>query len=174
MKPNKPPLSPRTEPPVAARTTLSILRAAALLLEELEPVFAAHKTTSARFDVLDALKSLGRPARPVELKARLHLPAQTITGILDVLEKKGLVRRRPNPTDRRSLLVELTVTGATTFERLCPPLVAIEQACMADLSEAELHGLISMLGTIEATIQARRSAGRRPTGPAAALDHAVT
>jgi DNA-binding MarR family transcriptional regulator len=158
VKPAKP-LPTQTEPPLAAKTTLSILRAAALLLEELEPVFAGHKTTAARFDVLDALKSLGRPARPVELKARLHLPAQTITGILDALEKKGLVRRKPNPTDRRSLLVELTVAGAATFERLCPPLVAIEQASMADLSESELHALVGMLETIEATIQARWRAG---------------
>jgi DNA-binding MarR family transcriptional regulator len=153
MNPHK---SPSAAPPAATTAALAIMRTAALLLEELEPVFARHQTTSARFDVLDALKSLGRAARPVELKARLHVPAQTITGILDALEKNGLVRRKPNPADRRSLLVELTAAGAAEFDTLCPPLVAIEQACMADLSAARLDAMCAMLGVIEATILARR------------------
>jgi DNA-binding MarR family transcriptional regulator len=105
------------------------------------------------------LKSLGRPARPVELKARLHLPAQTITGILDALEKSGLIRRKPNPDDRRSLLVELTAAGAAAFDQLCPSLVAIQQACMADLSASKLDALTAMLGVVESTILARRVDG---------------
>src|SRR5947209_7401071 len=102
--------------PVAA--TLSILRTAALLLNELEPVFSARHATAARFDVLDALARLGRPARPVELKERLHVPGQTLTGVFDALERGGLIRRLPHPSDRRSVLVELTSTGRETIDAL--------------------------------------------------------
>jgi DNA-binding MarR family transcriptional regulator len=40
----------------------------------------------------------------------------TITGLIDGLEEKGLVRRVPNPEDRRSLLAELTETGRALRE----------------------------------------------------------
>jgi DNA-binding MarR family transcriptional regulator len=152
------------EAPLAVTATLAILRTAAWLLEEIEPVFAAHQTTAARFDVLDALKSIGRPARPVELKERLHLPAQTVTGILDALEKGGLVQRTPNPADRRSLLVEMTEAGAAIFERLCPPLAEIESDRLSALSPADLERLIVLLDAIRTTISDRRAEGAATRG----------
>jgi hypothetical protein len=72
----------------AARAVLAIMRTAVWLLEELEPVFAAHQTTAARFDVLEALSAFGRPVRPVEIRDELHVPAQTITGTLDSLQQE--------------------------------------------------------------------------------------
>jgi DNA-binding MarR family transcriptional regulator len=155
--------APQPEAPLAVAATLAILRTAAWLIEEVEPVFTAHRTTSGRFDMLDALKSFGRPARPVELKERLHVPAQTVTGLLDALEKGGFVRRALNPSDRRSLLVELTESGAALIDGLCPPLAEIESACLSGLSPAELERLTAMLGAIQSTIierRAERTAGR--------------
>ena len=141
--------------PLSTVAVLNILRTAAWLLDELEPVFSSFNTTAARFDVLDALTQIGRPARPVELKERLHVPAQTITGVLDALERAGLVRRTPNPTDRRSVLVEITPEGAQTIEDLCPPLIGVEEACMAHLSSKELEQLVGMLDVVQRTIRAR-------------------
>jgi DNA-binding MarR family transcriptional regulator len=120
---------------------LSVLRTAAWLLEELGPVFAAHHTTAARFDVLDVLAQLDAPIRPGELKQRLHVPAQTLTGVLDALERKGLLCRLPNPTDRRSVLVEITDAGRAAFADLCPELVAIEETCFAGYQQVTSSNL---------------------------------
>jgi len=144
-----------TAPP-ATTAVLSILRTAAWLLDELEPTFAAHHTTAARFDILDALTQFGRPARPVELKELLHVPAQTITGVLDALERAGQIQRRPHPTDRRSVLVELTAAGRQAVDELCPPLIAVEEACMAGLSATQLDTLVGLLASVQGTIRARR------------------
>ena len=46
-----------------------------------------------------------------EFAEALHCTRATITGIVDTLEKKGLVARTTHPTDRRSLLVTLTEEG---------------------------------------------------------------
>jgi DNA-binding MarR family transcriptional regulator len=143
--------------PPATAAALSILRTAAWLLDELEPTFAVHHTTAIRFDVLDALTQLGRPARPGELKDLLHVPAQTVTGVLDALERAGLIRRKPHPTDRRSVLVELTPTGTAAVDALCPPLIAVEAACLAGLSSAQLELLVELLTTVQGTLRARRA-----------------
>lgn len=43
-----------------------------------------------------------------ELGERVFLDSSTLTGIIDRMEKSGYVERRPNPVDRRSVLVHLT------------------------------------------------------------------
>jgi DNA-binding MarR family transcriptional regulator len=145
-------------PPLATQAVLSILTTATRLLEELQPVFAEHHTTALRFDVLDALGRLGRPARPAELKVLLHLPPQTLTGAIDALEGAGLARRLPHPTDRRSVLVELTPEGGAAIERICPPLVDIEEACMAALAERDQRRLVDLLAKVQQAVSERRGA----------------
>lgn len=48
---------------------------------------------------------------PGQIAASLGLDGSTITGILDRMENKGLVKRTPDPADRRALRVNLTEQG---------------------------------------------------------------
>lgn len=144
----------------ATAAVLAILRTGSWLLDELQHVFAGHGTTASRFDMLEALSRQGGRARPAELRDMLHLPAQTITGVLDQLEATGLVRRCPNPADRRSTLVELTAGGQAALDRICPPLIDIEEDCMATLSAAEQRQIIDLLAKVQARVTQRRAAGR--------------
>ncbi|HMI70991.1 MAG TPA: MarR family transcriptional regulator, partial [Solirubrobacteraceae bacterium] len=58
-------------------------------------------------------------ARPVgELVAATGQRPSTLTGVLDRLERKRLVRRRVNAADRRSFTIELTPTGAAAAARV--------------------------------------------------------
>jgi hypothetical protein len=61
------------------------------------------------------------------------------------------------PTDRRSVLVELTAAGTPTVEELCPPPIAVEEACMAGLSSIQLDTLVQLLTIVQRTIRARRA-----------------
>lgn len=92
----------------------------------------------------------------------LHLPSQTITSVLDQLQAAGLVKRSPHPSDRRSTVAELTPAGREAVNRLCPPLIDIEEDCMSSLSPAEQDQLIGLLTRIQ-----ERIAQRRGTPPAA-------
>jgi DNA-binding MarR family transcriptional regulator len=56
----------------------------------------------------------GEPASQQEAAQRLGVDRTTMVGLLDVLEGKGLVIRRPDATDRRRNLVELTAAGKAT------------------------------------------------------------
>jgi DNA-binding MarR family transcriptional regulator len=102
-------------------------------------------------------------ARPAELRDTLHLPAQTITSVLDQLQAAGLVTRSPHPSDRRSTIAELTPAGHRAIDRICPPLIDIETDCMSALSQAEQDQLIALLTRIQDRIAQRR---RSPATPA--------
>ena len=60
------------------------------------------------------LRTLAHPDRPIrmsDLAERMHVVPRTVTTLVDTLEEAGLAERRPDPDDRRSTLVALTVEG---------------------------------------------------------------
>jgi DNA-binding MarR family transcriptional regulator len=130
----------------AAAAVLAVFKTSSWLLHELSPVFAGHGITATRFDALDALSRHGGTARPAELRDTLHLPAQTITSVLDQLQAAGLV----------STIAELTPAGRQAIDRICPPLAGIEEDCMSTLSPPEQDQLIALLTKIQDRIAQRR------------------
>jgi DNA-binding MarR family transcriptional regulator len=102
--------------------------------------------TLARTKVLARLQ-LGGPARPSVLAAEFGVAPRTITELVDILERDGLVARKADPTDRRALLVTLTgqgkaalaVAGATRtrlMKQVFGALEADDRATMARLLQA--------------------------------------
>ncbi|WP_158437915.1 MarR family winged helix-turn-helix transcriptional regulator [Naasia lichenicola] len=55
---------------------------------------------------------------PKMLATALEMTTGAVTAILDRLETAGLLRRLPNPADRRSTLIELTAEGKTVSDRM--------------------------------------------------------
>jgi DNA-binding MarR family transcriptional regulator len=60
---------------------------------------------------LHALYLLGEPRSMGELAQRLVCDASNVTGLVDRLESRGLIERRPGPDDRRVKMLVLTPTG---------------------------------------------------------------
>jgi DNA-binding MarR family transcriptional regulator len=74
----------------------------------------------AEFDALDLIDEAGA-LTPNQLAERLCLTSGATTALIDRLEKAGAVIRSPHPTDRRSVLLHLTVRSAHAgVERLSP------------------------------------------------------
>jgi DNA-binding MarR family transcriptional regulator len=92
----------------------------------LELSLARYRTVVARrngvtvpdLQLLSTLATGGGRATPRELALALHLSSGTVTSMLDRAENAGLVRRSPNPSDRRSVLVDMTTTGHTVTAAL--------------------------------------------------------
>jgi len=82
---------------------------------ELEQTLAEHGLTWAEWKVLGSLwhahNEVPHCSSPGELAAELELSSGAMTSRLDKLERAGLVRRRPDPADRRGVKVELTDAG---------------------------------------------------------------
>jgi len=88
-----------------------------LLTKAQQSVFQYFKTVLAEYDVTPVqygiLKCLWteNAQTPRQIAASLCLDSSTITGILDRMENKGLLKRTPDPNDRRALRVILTEQG---------------------------------------------------------------
>jgi MarR family transcriptional regulator, organic hydroperoxide resistance regulator len=78
------------------------------------------------------------------LAEALACDASNVTGLVDRLESRGLIRRRPSPEDRRVKVIELTPAGArlrmTVFERMTRPPVNLDR-----LSPGEQQALVKIL-----------------------------
>jgi DNA-binding MarR family transcriptional regulator len=104
---------------------------------------AAHLTLP-QYYILTLLSARdGRPFK--ELADELVCTRATVTGIVDTLEKKGLVVRAPHPEDRRSMLVKLTEEGRTLLQATPGVEEALGGCCCEALPEDETLELIRLL-----------------------------
>jgi DNA-binding MarR family transcriptional regulator len=69
----------------------------------------------------------------------------TIKGVVERLSRRGLVETRPDPTDRRRIVVSLTPAGHETFERMAPVATAISEETLAPLGPGERQDLLQLL-----------------------------
>jgi MarR family transcriptional regulator, organic hydroperoxide resistance regulator len=95
-------------------------------------------------------------ARPVgELVAATGQRPSTLTGVLDRLERKRLVRRRVNAADRRSFTIELTTAGEAAAARVSAVFAALDDGVRAELPPAAAEGFHNVLDAIERTTRGR-------------------
>jgi DNA-binding MarR family transcriptional regulator len=103
--------SPISKPvPSAAELVEELLTVTHAIRREHNSRLASLDASIPRGRLLRAMTELGKP-RMSELAASLGLTARTITTSVDTLEREGLLKRTPHPTDRRATLVELTNKG---------------------------------------------------------------
>jgi DNA-binding MarR family transcriptional regulator len=112
--------------------------------------FAEHALEPWEFDVLAALRRAGAPYQlsPGRLLKETLVTSGTMTNRVDRLAARGLVRRTPDPHDRRGVLVGLTVAGRVTVDGALDGLLAREQALLAGLDAAEQSTLARLLRTL--------------------------
>jgi len=109
--------------------------------------FAQHDLESWEFDVLAALRRSGAPYElsPGRLLQQTLVTSGTMTNRIDRLESSGLVRRRPDAVDRRSVLVQLTDSGRSRVDAALADLLEHERAILAGLDADEQAQLASLL-----------------------------
>ena len=115
-------------------------------------IFARHDLEIWSFDVLAALRRSEPPHHlsPGQLLAQTLVTSGTMTNRLDHLEGRGLVRRRPDPTDARSVRVQLTAAGSRRVDAALCDLVEREHALLGTISERERETLSGLLRRIVA------------------------
>ncbi|GAA0615608.1 MarR family winged helix-turn-helix transcriptional regulator [Streptomyces crystallinus] len=89
------------------------------------------------------------PAAMRSLATTLHCDASNVTGIVDRLESRGLVRREPSPTDRRVKNVLLTEEGVRAVETVRAGMHGTHSAldALAGADRGALHELLRRLFT---------------------------
>ena len=119
--------------------------------------FSESRLHPFEFDVLAALRRAGAPYRlsPSRLLTQTLVTSGTMTNRIDRLVAKGLVRREPDPRDRRGIQVSLTPAGLSAVDDAMTHLLAHEHELLGALNTAERHDLAALLRTLTAPLDER-------------------
>ncbi|MEV4517207.1 MarR family transcriptional regulator [Dactylosporangium sp. NPDC049525] len=125
-----------------------------MILELQRATHATLQVLSARLVDLDLtpseLNALGNLAdgtgRTVsELGAAVGSRPTTLTGVLDRLERRGLITRGARPGDRRAVLITLTDDGAATAAVITRAIADLEAETLAGLPASAVEGALAVL-----------------------------
>lgn len=130
-----------------------ITRIAALLAARAEVDLAEAGLSRGEFDLLCALRRVGRPLRATEVSTITAASGAAITKRADTLVRAGLVARTVPSRDRRGVLLELTAAGRVTVDRLMPEHLAREAEALDALGPADAGRLASLLSRVLVRIE---------------------
>jgi MarR family transcriptional regulator, organic hydroperoxide resistance regulator len=108
------------------------LRLARAVADEERPVLAREDLEMWDYVVLGALARAPAPTQGELARLTGRDPTRLI-GHIDGLARRGLVERRPDPTDRRRRVVALTPDGLATFRRCRSGVRDLEEQLLADV-----------------------------------------
>ena len=124
---------------------LSVLRTGDQLQIRFARLLREHGLTPSQYNVLRILRGEGKPLPILEIASRTITVVPGITGLIDRLERAGLVHRVRCEEDRRVIYVALTDHGTETLAALDEPLTALHHRLLGHLSQTELKELIRVL-----------------------------
>lgn len=133
----------------ATECAMNLARAGDLVIGRVAATLQPLEVSPAGGLVLGVLKDAGQPCSPNYISERLIVSRATMTGVLDTLAKRGMVRREPHPTDRRMVLVHLTKAGSQMAHKVRRIVHRAEAEWMRSLSEPERARLTELLGKVQ-------------------------
>ena len=114
------------------------------LRETSQETLAPWDITPSHLRALRVLKRHG-PMRLSALSDHLHIAARSATEVVDGLEARSLVERRPDPGDRRATLVEVTEHGASVLDAIRAARGTEAERAFGRLSPADRDDLARIL-----------------------------
>jgi DNA-binding MarR family transcriptional regulator len=126
--------------------------------KETDAVFATRLEVSEREVTLLRTLAAEGPMITKDLGGRFHVPVSTMTGLVDRMEKKGLVRRLPGRRDRRSIELEATPAGVLALREHGRGIAAVARGMLDALSERDQQALITILRRVRTRIEGERAA----------------
>jgi DNA-binding MarR family transcriptional regulator len=135
----------------AVSAFLHLLRLATDLSFALDACLSLHGLLQGRWWVLILLmREENLTSTPSALAEKAGVTRATMTGLIDGLERDGLVERLLDSRDRRSVSVRLTAAGQSRLDQVMPDYYRRVHDCMAGLDESDrerLHELLNLIGS---------------------------
>jgi DNA-binding MarR family transcriptional regulator len=137
----------------AVEAFLVLLRTGSDVLAALERFLSSHDLSMGSWTVLMVLnRDPAVPLMPSDLANKCGVTRATMTGLLDGLERKRLVRREPEPSDRRTLRVRLTREGVDRLDGMTHDYYRRVALLMRDLNDDDKRLLSDMLLRVLANV----------------------
>ena len=136
--------------PASHEAFLNLLRTADMVFEEVNQHLSTQDISQGRFTVLMLLR---RPwvetCTPASLAEEAGVTRATMTGLIDTLEKDGMVVREADPRDRRTVHVKLTERGNEKVEAMRPGYFESVTRIAAPLNARERKEFVRLLQKIQ-------------------------
>jgi DNA-binding MarR family transcriptional regulator len=133
---------------------LALVRTNDRLQIQFARLFRQFGLTPSQYNVLRILRGAGEPLPILEIAQRTVTVVPGITGLIDRLEKAGLVKRERCAEDRRVIYVALTDKAARLLAKIDEPLVEMHRRLMRHLARKELAQLIALLEKVRSGLPA--------------------
>lgn len=155
MKEALPPAPPETRPGITKPDWLPMLHSLVRTYQAFDRISERHirqlRLTGPQFDIIATLGNTeGMSCK--ELGRRTLITKGTLTGVLDRLESKGLLRRVVSSGDRRAFVVRLTAEGQACFESIFPQQMAFLDRHFRKLETEDCVQLASLLDRLRRVI----------------------
>jgi DNA-binding MarR family transcriptional regulator len=126
---------------------LHVQRAARALARRFDDALRPFELTNGQFSLL---MSLNRPTPPpmAPVAALLAMDRTTLTAALKPLERRGLVKVSPDPSDRRSRILQLTAKGRNLLARALPVWKSTHDAVEKHIPHGEADEMRSSLNAL--------------------------
>ena len=131
----------------------SLLQRVRLLQRALSRALGRHGLSAPMAATLLHMLFEGEPREPAQIADATCIPRQTMTSLLDGLERQGFIVRDNHPTDRRRKLTSLTEPGATLAKEIFKDLMDSEGRVFSVLSRSEFMQFVSLVNRICARIE---------------------
>lgn len=127
---------------------LQLLRTAEGIWESSRLFFAEWDLSPSQFNVLNLLRDDPGGMSQTDLSRELIMHRSNLTGLVDRLEKRGLVKRSADPADRRVNRVGLTPAGRALMKRILPRYYRAAETVLGHLTPAKAAALVRDLERI--------------------------
>lgn len=129
--------------------TKEVMATADTFLRESQRLFRPHGLTAAQYNVLSILAASPEGLSQRELGDILVVDRSNVTGLLDRLEKSGLVQRTDHPSDRRIYRVSLTPAGRKLWAKVQPLYLKVATQVTAGLSDKQARDALTVLKKLQ-------------------------
>src|SRR4051794_30444250 len=127
---------------------IELLRTAETLWNASRVFFARWDLSPSQFNVLHLLFDQPEGCTQIELSRQLIMHRSNVTGLVDRLEARGLLRREERAGDRRAFNVVLTAAGQKLIREIQPHYYAAAETVWGDIPAARARQLVTEFGSV--------------------------
>jgi DNA-binding MarR family transcriptional regulator len=126
-------------------TLFSLLMSFEVLQRYLEVELRHSDVSLIRFNIMSTLYKNGGEMTPSEISESVFREKNSITAVLNTLEREGVVRREPSASDRRSVKVVITDKGWQEANRLSPIAQALSREALGCVDKDKVEDLVEIM-----------------------------
>lgn len=136
-------------------TLLSVLMSFEVLSRYLEVELRRYDATLIRFHIMSTLFKNGGEMTPSEIAESVFREKNSITAVINTMERQGIVRREPSTDDRRSVKVVITDKGWQEANKLNPIAQELSREALSCIDKEQIEVLIGIMRKIRESLLPR-------------------